>query len=245
MNNTNTYWQDKVSLWLHDPVCKVFDIPHHEEIADEIAKLLYQTSPEKEIYKAADMIASSLTRTQLPKYKDGGGIDFNTFSGAKITHPLVKKDVTVELPEIDIMTIKAEIKNLLMDDLGLDKAYSDLQSLPEEQRPLNGFFDRSKTPEDWAKALFNYLFFAFKKRLRIKNIGNLGCVWDVLPADTRIPDHPLWHHLGMVSAIGSCLQEEKNISIVAYSITPVQDFIAKGLLVRFCFIIIFGLHGNH
>lgn len=232
MKNTNTYWQDKISLWLHDPVCKVFDIPHHEEIADEIAKLLYQTNPVKEIYKAADMIASSLARTQLPTYKDGGGIDFKSSSNARVTHPLVKKDIVVELPEIDIANIKADIKKLLTDDLGLDKDYSDLQSLPEEQRPLNGFFDRSKTPEDWAKALFNYLFFAFKKRLRIKNIGNLGCVWDVLPADTRIPDHPLWHHLGMVSAIGSCLQEEKNISIVAYSITPVQDFIAKARKLR-------------
>lgn len=232
MKNINNYWQDKISLWLHDPVCKVFDIPHHEEIADEIAKLLYQTSPEKEIYKAADMIASSLARTQLPAYKDGGGIDFNTSSSARIAHPLVKKDIVVELPKVDIANIKADIKKLLTEDLGLDKDYSDLQSLPEKQRPLNGFFDRSKTPEDWAKALFNYLFFAFKKRLRIKNIGNLGCIWDILPADTRMPDHPLWHHLGMVSAIGSCLQEDKDISIVAYSITPVQDFIAKARKLR-------------
>ena len=232
MKNANDYWQNKISLWLHDPICKIFDIPNHETIAKEIAELLYQKKKKKEIYQSADMTASGMTRTVLPSHSEGGSIDFKSTTGAKITHPLVQKAVTVELPEIDISRLITEIRNLLTDDLGLNKEYADLQFLPEDQRPLNGFFDRSKTPEDWAQALFHYLFFAFKKRLRIENTGGLGCLWDILPADTRMPDHPLWHHLGMVSAIGSCLREDENISIVAFSITPVQDFIGKARKLR-------------
>lgn len=94
INKKSTYWQDKVSLWLHDPVCKVFDIPHHEEIASKIAELLYQTTPDKDNYQAADCIASSLTRVLLPSAKDGGCIDFS--NNTQIVHPLVKKDSSCE-----------------------------------------------------------------------------------------------------------------------------------------------------
>lgn len=229
--NTN-YWQNKLTLWLHDPVCKVFDIPHHEEIARRIADLLFQSIPEKDNYQAADCIASSLTRASLPDYKDGGGIDFS--DNTQITHPLVAKRLSITLPEIDIKKLCEEIESLLKNDLGLDKTFEQLKSLPEDKKPLNAYFNFKDKPEDWAEALFSYLFFAFQRRLRNENVGKLGAIWDILPADTRMPDHPLWHHLGMVSAIGSSMYEDsKNqIDMVVFSITPVQPFIAKARKLR-------------
>lgn len=236
MIHTDTYWQDKLSLWLHDPVCKVFDIPHHEQIAAEIAELLNQSKPTKDLYQAADRIAASLTRSILPSYTDGGGILFSAEGNPQITHPLVRNgSLPVELPHGEIAELIAEIKQLLTDDLGLDKSYEALQDCAGlAEKPLHAYFDRTAQPEDWAQALFNYLFFAFQRRLRNKNIGKLGALWDILPADTRMPDHPLWHHLGLVSAIGSCLKADpqQKINLVVFSITPVQDFIAKARKLR-------------
>lgn len=232
IKNKSDYWQNKVSLWLHDPVCKVFDIPHHEEIAKRIADLLFQSAPNKDNYQAADCIASSLTRTLLPKAEEGGCVDFS--NNTQIVHPLVKKTLYVDLPKIDIEKLCEEIECLLTKDLGLNKTYDEMKDFPEDEKPLNANFNYKDKPEDWAKSLFNYLFFAFQKRLRNENVGKLGAVWDILPADTRMPDHPLWHHLGLVSAVGSSLEEDSNhqIDMSVFSITPVQDFIAKARKLR-------------
>lgn len=54
----------------------------------------------------------------------------------------------------------------------------------------------------------------------------------LLPADTRIPDHSIWEHLKISSALNAYLDEENNTlfqnnSIFLLSIGPVQGFIAQ------------------
>lgn len=64
--------------------------------------------------------------------------------------------------------------------------------------------------------------------------GAWGGAWDLLPADSRMPDHPLWHHLGLTSAIGSSLaaDPDKELSLVVFAITPVQPFISRARKLR-------------
>ncbi len=45
-----------------------------------------------------------------------------------------------------------------------------------------------------------------------------------LVADTRIPDHTLWQHNGLVSALANC---EQGVSFLLFQIGPVQDFIKQ------------------
>ncbi len=231
-----TYWQDKVSVWLHDPVIKAFDIQRHEEIARRIADALFQTFPAKEQYSPADMIASGLTRAALPGYNTDktrdGSIDF--VSHPCITHPLTGQSLKIELPSIDNEVLADKIISLLRKDLGLDKTYEALSSLPDSDRPLNGQFSRMTSPEEWAKALFFYLYFAFQRRLRVENVGGLGGLWEVLPADTRIPDHSIWSHLGLTSAIYSSIASAADAKpqLAVFAITPVQDFIIKSRKLR-------------
>ena len=45
-----------------------------------------------------------------------------------------------------------------------------------------------------------------------------------LVADTRIPDHTLWQHNGLVSALANC---EQGASFLLFQIGPVQDFIKQ------------------
>jgi len=69
-----------------------------------------------------------------------------------------------------------------------------------------------------------------------------------LPADTRIPDHTIWHHLSVTSAFQSCkiparsgidgkttetfYDREKNPRLLLFSIGPVQDFISAARSTR-------------
>lgn len=45
-----------------------------------------------------------------------------------------------------------------------------------------------------------------------------------LVADTRIPDHTLWQHNGLVSALANC---EQGVSFLLFQIGPIQDFIKQ------------------
>ena len=64
----DNYWQHKLSLWLHDPVHKMFDIRRHESLATDLASLLNAVTPAKDAYQNGDRIASGLTRAALPTY---------------------------------------------------------------------------------------------------------------------------------------------------------------------------------
>ncbi len=61
-----------------------------------------------------------------------------------------------------------------------------------------------------------------------------------LPADTRIPDHSIWHHLSITSAIQGCfgeatpeeVHEQSLVSILWFTIGPVQPLIAAARNIR-------------
>lgn len=67
-----------------------------------------------------------------------------------------------------------------------------------------------------------------------------------LPADTRIPDHTIWHHLSVTSAFEGCripsrprgsgkqifCEQQQNPRLLLFSIGPVQDFISAARSTR-------------
>ncbi len=57
----------------------------------------------------------------------------------------------------------------------------------------------------------------------------MGALWQLLPADTRVPDHTIWNHLDLTSAFASAfaLDPEHNPALLAMSFGPVQGFIAQ------------------
>jgi len=205
------YWQNKIAAWLNESPIKIFDIANRDEIAKDILASFSGSSIDTKLVQTADHIASGLTRAILPS-------DFSKLDIIQLKHPLIKdKTLSIAVKDIDVQKLKHEIKSLLETDL----AYLTKETVPEEK----------------ARQIFNYLFFAFSKRLRNTKCGEiakLGALWDILPADTRIPDHPMWHHFGLTSAIYSSLEASQNgkLCMVVYSITPVQDFIGKARKLR-------------
>lgn len=54
-----------------------------------------------------------------------------------------------------------------------------------------------------------------------------------LPADTRIPDHTIWNHNSMVSALEGCRQgEEMTPAFLMFQAGPVQSFISEARSIR-------------
>jgi len=235
------YWQHKLSVFLHDPVHKCLRIHDHESRAKEIAGLLHQRIPHKQEYQSADWMASGLTRAALPGYSpnvdQNGAVEF--VKHLVMTHPLVRQErLTLTLPsDLSVDSVHQEVIGLLKTDIGEGLSADELDRLRMAQNetvPINAHFSYSNAPEQWSQALFAYLFFAFKKRLRAADVGGLGAIWDFLPADTRMPDHPLWHHCSLASALASSMADdpEGKVSLAVFSITPVQQFIAKARKLR-------------
>ncbi|WP_447974773.1 type III-B CRISPR-associated protein Cas10/Cmr2 [Nitrospira sp. Kam-Ns4a] len=59
-----------------------------------------------------------------------------------------------------------------------------------------------------------------------KELEGIGPLWNLLPADTRTPDHTIWQHLDLASALAGAMAGDNRPALLTLSIGPVQDFIA-------------------
>ncbi|ERP30776.1 type III-B CRISPR-associated protein Cas10/Cmr2 [Chitinivibrio alkaliphilus] len=209
MSHSKEYWNRKIRRFLHDPIDKMLGIPGHEQRASRQADALGCAMSEKTEYQHADVVAAGMDRAALPGYdrsnpEKNGAVDF--VENPAFTHPISAGDAlqaSVDMEKSEIVTNK--IIELMREDTG-------------------------NVDERWERQeYFTYLFFMLRKRLATQNIGNLGFLWELFPADSRIPDHTIWNHNGMVAALGSCveLSDENEASVVVYSLSPVQSFIGK------------------
>lgn len=57
--------------------------------------------------------------------------------------------------------------------------------------------------------------------------GDLGALWRMTPADTRVPDHTIWDHLDLTSALAGAFADGDTPALLAVSLGPVQSFIAS------------------
>lgn len=60
-----------------------------------------------------------------------------------------------------------------------------------------------------------------------RELEGIGHLWSLLPADTRIPDHTIWQHLDLTSALAGVMLDDAP-ALLTVSIGPVQDFISAG-----------------
>ncbi|MCP9469922.1 MAG: type III-B CRISPR-associated protein Cas10/Cmr2 [Nitrospira sp.] len=59
-----------------------------------------------------------------------------------------------------------------------------------------------------------------------RELKGIGPLWNLLPADTRTPDHTIWQHLDLTSALAGAMASGSRPALLTLSIGPVQDFIA-------------------
>lgn len=256
--SNSTYWQDKLAAWLYYPVTKVFGVSMYRHMSASVNAVLFKDyenidkwqSREKDEdgnplelgeeyihFLRADMIATEMTRAAVPAYNQeknlNGAVEFKNC--AELNHPLVGNQ------KIELKLNSSILNSMNLDSLKESSRENKKTEIDKFMIPVTALLkeiakemETVSDLEERARYIFNYLYFAFSRQLRGNNVLQLGALWDLLPSDTRIPDHSLWNHAGLTSAIYSSKKgmDDDNLCMNVFSITPVQDFIGKARKLR-------------
>ena len=204
------FWKRKLAAYLHDPPSKCLDIRTHGERSDAAFRQAGFNDTEVGKYlKLADHTGAAADRFPFPN-SQATGLQC-AFDGVRnaFRHPL---DGQYQSP------FHAEFKSV---EQGIEGENSIQPALKQ-------------TPPDWDEnTLWRARFFAHWRcwpQFAIQKDYRLG----LLPADTRLPDHSIWTHMQVVSALAGCV-DEQNIwhpAFLKLQIGPVQDFIAQARSTR-------------
>ena len=205
------FWRTKLAAWIHDPAEKAIvllrDPAGHEggtlaALRADLAPILGTEGGARENahVKVADQQASAADRPQWPRDPaDGRYAAWAQVSFAErpvLIHPLSGRDV--DLRHLDVPVAEARAVSL--------DHFRDLIAL--------GGGDPRMT------------FLALWRFGAETPARELNAIWQLLPADTRVPDHTIWNHLDLSSALAGAHQAGEP-AILTLSLGPVQDFIAQ------------------
>lgn len=203
-------FDEKLMKFLHDPIDKCFDIRTHERRAREYAEILGISNFDEKRgeIKGSDEIASCMERSVLPKVEKYGLKEEDLYqSFNEIRHPLSQGKLNVCSFDMKKEEIFKKIK---------EKFISIRNQLPSESKWKFFYLWRN---------LPDLIYEEFKNSL-------LGKFIPILPADTRIPDHSIWEHIKIASAVNGLWDKEnkmllQNNSLFLFTIGPVQSFISQ------------------
>lgn len=204
-------WKQKLAAYLHDPPSKCLDIRSHGDRADQAFRQAGITDETEvgQYFRGADHTGAASDRLPFPRSQSANLTC--VFDGVRngFLHPLSGE----KLP------FHAEFKSqeLVFDGEGSVQPVLSEESLTqlvtEDERWRARFFAHWRL---WPKH-------AVEKDYRMA----------LLPADTRIPDHSIWTHMQVVSALGGCAEGgQMKAAFLKFQLGPVQDFIAAARSVR-------------
>ena len=207
-------WQAKLAARIHDPAEKAFvlltDPAGHE--GGTVRELRHQlfidgiSSATKEIVKQADHWASAADRPQFPqdtnnRFAKWAQVRFS--DRPELVHPLSGEHFKITtLHEVDFQQVKT---------VSADH--------------FQTFIQRDEAGEvDWKNTAL--AFWRFGPEL---DAESLELLWELLPADTRVPDHTIWTHLDLTSAFAGAIagDQNKTAALLVMSFGPVQSFIQQ------------------
>jgi len=206
-------WKVKTLAFLHDPAEKALVLlrgkSHETGTVASLKRLLFEVHHASEEEKAfidhcikkADHWASAADRPSLPM-NVGGSVNFA--KDPQIIHPLSGQNYS--LSQLDTVISPEAIEAASFDHF--------------QQLIV-------KNPEgkiDWKKTFLTFWRFGPSQLT-----PDLGTLWNILPADTRSPDHTIWEHLKLTSAFAGTFaaDDKEGPALMLMSIGPVQGFIAQ------------------
>ncbi len=206
-------WRAKAAAWLHDPGEKqliLFRRGHESGNVRRLRELLL--GGQGDFIREADHWAAAADRPQFD-FKGGKAADVRFWREAELIHPLAG----LRFPLQSIAQSEEDLDDLEEEVFG--KALAILGQVLGEELRING-------AEDLRRALLALWRFLPEKA---KAPGDLGELWRLLPADSRVPDHSIWTHLDLTSAIAGAFaaDESERLALLTVSLGPVQDFIAQ------------------
>jgi CRISPR-associated protein Cmr2 len=208
-------WKRKLAAWLHDPAEKALvlmrDVDNagqcigHEE--GSVAALRAALGiARRDFDKRADHYAAAADRPQWP-FEDGrprpAWANVRFVEQPVLIHPLSGEPISLgKLADIPA----AHIRSASLDH------FDALIERGDDGRP------------DYRLTQLAFWRFGPEPALAAPELGEL---WRLLPADTRVPDHNIWQHLDVVSALAGAMAADDAPALLAMSFGPVQGFIAQ------------------
>ncbi|MCG5541861.1 type III-B CRISPR-associated protein Cas10/Cmr2 [Halorhodospira sp. M38] len=163
--------------------------------------------------RKADRWASAADRPQFPRERDGDRFarwsQVNFAEKPVLRHPLTGEQIDLgehdKLRDVELDTLKAgsleHFRALI---------HRDAQGAVDPWRTLLALWRFGPEPAASGDA------------------AGLGELWRYLPADTRIPDHTIWQHLDLSSALTGAFASDRQgrCALLNVALGPVQPFIA-------------------
>ncbi len=200
------FWKRKLAAFLHDSPSKCLDIKTHEERAIAAFHRAGFTDNEVGFYDfAADHLASAADRFPFPDYQRSKlACTFDGWHNG-FHHPL--GNTQIHFSPFPSVQLGEEIEQNL--------------------QPVLHF------PADWSELEVRRARYFAHWRLWRSFAANQDFRFGYLPADTRIPDHSIWNHMQVVSALSSC-REGENLrpAFLKIHLGGVQEFISQSRTTR-------------
>ena len=204
-------WKRKLAAYLHDPPSKCLDIRNHGDRSDRAFRQAGITDEAEvgEYYRHADHTGAAADRLPFPRSQPANLTC--AFDGVRnaFLHPFSGQ----KLP------FHAEFKS---QELVFDGEGSVQPALSEDSLAT-----LADDHERWRARFFAHW------RLWPKHATEKDYRMALLPADTRIPDHSIWTHMQVVSALSGCADGARlKPAFLKFQLGPVQDFIAAARSIR-------------
>jgi CRISPR-associated protein Cmr2 len=251
--NNDLLWQTKLAARIHDPAEKALvllrdpagheggtsaalkrllgldRLPEHldPDNDESLSRVIFKKGLPREIYRhvqRADWWAAAADRPQWPMEE----ITVTTKTGEQKTLA-VAPWAQVRWSSQPVLT-----HPLTGDQYPLPGGLSETDIADIKQRSFEHFSNllvklgaQGDATHDLRKTLLT--FWRFGPELTEEDdFSKLGALWNLLPADTRIPDHSIWDHLDLTSAFAGAFAADpkSEAALLALSIGPVQGFIA-------------------
>jgi len=215
MKEEQVIWTTKLAAWTHDPAEKALvlfrdPLGHEKGTVQKLRSTLFPNPLSQQALQAiqkADHWASAADRPQFPRgpsddrFAEWAQVRFD--KDPVFIHPLSGEDIPV------------------------------IEGFPEEPEPIKAVsldhFQRliGKTKDgkpDYRRTALAFWRFGPETPAR-----ELGALWGLLPADTRVPDHTIWAHLDLTSAFATAFGPDGSgtPALLVMSFGPVQDFITQ------------------
>lgn len=209
MNEDPRFWNIKLDARLHDPIEKPLILMRTTEgheggttraLREQLGLERLDPAARKAV-KTADHWASAMDRAAFPNRNEDG------------RYPKWQQVRFHERPVIINPLSGADYDLSKLSDIEPDQAAAIALD------HLRGLI-HADDPKRTALA-----FWRFGPEIDAREIRNL---WSLLPADSRVPDHTIFDHLDLTSALAGAfaLDAEDGPALLAVSLSPVQDFIA-------------------
>lgn len=201
------FWKRKLMAYLHDPPDKALDILRHEESAKTFQSGAGFTDEDERIKLLKEVKIADHFASSAERFvfpKGKCATQFNGQKGSSFIHPLSSVEY---LTPVNFSGQAGELHGMLQDAIGGIKT------------------------EDWQKKFFLY-WRRWLENATTNNKQNAKHL-ALLPADTRVPDHSIWNHISVTSALAGCIKNgEIKPAMLLFQLGPVQEFIAQARSTR-------------